>query len=131
MRGFRYIATAVVAAAVAFGFAAATGWGHSERITRLAKGGASSRIVYARVGDQVRFVGLTWTCFVHQQEDPGGMPGFFSKDRRQVFCRYDADNSGCPWLIMAPPYLWVGNAPTTTFRRTSTGAAFLRTHYCS
>jgi hypothetical protein len=60
MRGFRYIATAVVASAVSFAIASATGWGHGER---------TARFLTARPGDGVTFAGLDLFCNV-ERSDP-------------------------------------------------------------
>ena len=91
---------------------------------------SAGRSYLASVGDDVRFAGLPWRCFVREQSDPAGIAVIKMANRLQVFCRYEANNGGCPFLIMAAPYLWLGDASAPPkFRATGSGAVYLRTNY--
>ncbi len=60
MVAFRYVATALLASAVSFAIAATTGWGHG--------GIRTHRILTARTGDAVTFVGLDLFCLVNSPD---------------------------------------------------------------
>lgn len=124
MKRLRGYAIAALVAAVAAAAVTANGGFATRDVSS-----ANTRSVYVRTGDLVSFQGLGWTCMLAVAPDPAGVLRGPSGERPRLFCRYQVNDGGCPYVALANPYMWFGGVRARPPIRTRTGAHYVRTHY--